>query len=610
MKIKFFLFYFFLPAFLFAQAPGVLDSTFSDDGKLTMSIGSGDDAIYSIAVQEDGKIVAAGKSFNGFNDDFVVTRFLSNGNPDSSFGGDGIIITPIGDDYDAAWSVAIQEDGKIVAGGTTHNILNYNEFALTRYKTDGELDSSFGEDGIVTFAINFHYIDMIRAIVIQPDGKIIAAGFTWNGTIGDFALARFNTDGTIDTTLSGDGKHTTNFGSNNDGAYAVGVQEDGKIVAVGYYTSPGVSYDFALARYQTYGSLDDSFSGDGKLITHIPTDTREANAMAIQTDGKIIAAGSAGMDASGNMDFAIARYNSNGTLDSTFNDTGIVKTSFGEGWDQIQSIVLQEDGKIVAGGYTKFGIENGDFALARYNIDGSLDTIFGEDGIVRTDFETQDDYIFSLALQPDGKIMAGGWTYNGSNMDFALARYESEFMICSDSIINQPADMEVNTDSTAFFYVSSTNILTTYQWQTDFGGGWENIIDGGQYTGSNKDTLFISDVTLANNNQNFRCIVGDAPCLDTTVIAILAVNEIQSGLNQQIKSAIKIYPNPATDQLFIETSLEGNFEIEIFDARGKKIFNQSANSNITIPINNFSKGIYFLKITNEGGMSGINFIKE
>ena len=248
--------------------------------------------------------------------------------------------------------------------------------------------------------------------------------------------------------------------------------------------------------------------------------------------------------------------------------------------------------------------------MARYNIDGSLDTIFGEDGIVRTDFETQDDYIFSLALQPDGKIMAGGWTYNGSNMDFALARYESEFMICSDSIINQPADMEVNTDSTAFFYVSSTNILTTYQWQTDFGGGWENIIDGGQYTGSNKDTLFISDVTLANNNQNFRCIVGDAPCLDTTAIAILAVNEIQSGLNQQIKSAIKIYPNPATDQLFIETSLEGNFEIEIFDARGKKIFNQSANSNIAIPINNFSKGIYFLKVTNESGMAGISFIKE
>lgn len=610
MKIKFCLFYFFLPAFIFAQAPGVLDSTFSDDGKLIMSIGSGDDAIYSIAVQEDGKIVAAGKSFNGLNDDFVVARFLSSGIPDSSFGDDGIVITPIGDDYDAAWSVAFQADGKIVAGGTTHNILNFNEFALTRYKTDGSLDSSFGEDGIVTFAINTHYIDIIRAIVIQPDGKILAAGFTWNGTIGDFALARFNTDGTIDTTLSGDGKHTTNFGSNNDGAYAVGVQEDGKIVAVGYYTSPGISYDFALARYQTYGSLDDSFSGDGKLITHIPTDTREANAMAIQTDGKIIAAGSAGLDASGNMDFAIARYNSNGTLDSTFNDTGIVKTSFGEGWDQIQSIVLQDDGKIVAGGFTKFGIENGDFALARYNTDGSLDTIFGENGIVKTDFETQDDFLFSLAIQPDGKIMAGGWTYNGINMDFALARYGSEFMICSDSILIQPADMEVNTDSTAFFYVVNSDTAISYQWQSDFGGGWENIIDGGQYSGSNNDSLFISDVTLANNNQNFRCIVGDAPCLDTTVIAILVVNELQSELNQQIKSAIKIYPNPATDQLFIETGLEGNFEIEIFNARGQKIFNQSANSNIVIPINNFSKGIYFLKITNENGIAGMKFIKE
>ena len=610
MKIKFCLFYFFLPAFIFGQAPGVLDNTFSDDGKLTMSIGSGDDAIYSIAVQEDGKIVAAGKSFNGLNDDFVVARFLSSGIPDSSFGDDGIVITPIGDDYDAAWSVAIQADGKIVAGGTTHNILNFNEFALTRYKTDGTLDSIFGEDGIVTFAINTHYIDIIRAIVIQPDQKILAAGFTWNGTIGDFALARFNTDGTIDTTLSGDGKHTTNFGSNNDGAYAVGVQEDGKIVAVGYYTSPGVSYDFAIARYQTYGSLDDSFSGDGKLITHIPTDTREANAMAIQTDGKIIAAGSAGVDASGNMDFAIARYNSNGTLDSTFNDTGIVKTSLSEGWDQIQSIVLQDDGKIVAGGFTKFGIENGDFALARYNIDGSLDTIFGENGIVKTDFETQDDFLFSLALQPDGKIVAGGWTFDGINMDFALARYGSEFMICSDSILNQPADIEVNTDSTAFFYVVNSDTSTYYQWQTDLGAGWEDIIDGGQYAGSNNDTLFISDVTLANNNQNFRCIVGDVPCLDTTVIAILDVNELQSELNQQIKSAIKIYPNPASDQLFVETGLEGNFEIEIFNVQGEKIFNQSANSNIVIPINNFSKGIYFLKVTNESGAAGLKFIKE
>src|SRR5262249_13706627 len=147
---------------------------------------------------------------------------------------------------------------------------------------------------------------------IQADGRIVVAGYAWNGANDDFALARYNADGSLDTSFDGDGKVTTAVGTGDDQGYSVAIQADGRILVAGY-TWNGAHYDFALARYNSDGSLDTSFDGDGRLTTAIGTDDGQAYSVAIQADGRIVVAGS-----SANADFALARYNADGSLDASF----------------------------------------------------------------------------------------------------------------------------------------------------------------------------------------------------------------------------------------------------------------------------------------------------
>ena len=192
-------------------------------------------------------------------------------------------------------------------------------------------------------------------MVLQTNGKIVVAGHAGD----DFALARYNTNGSLDTTFSGDGKQTTDFGD-SDGANAVGLQADGRIVAVGF-TGGGVNSAFALARYNPNGSLDTSFSGDGKQTTGFGGFAR-ANGVAIKSTGRIIVAGGGG--ASG--DFAIARYNPTGSLDTSFSGDGKQTTDFGGAGERANAVALQGDGNIVAAGVGLGAYATRDFALARY----------------------------------------------------------------------------------------------------------------------------------------------------------------------------------------------------------------------------------------------------
>jgi uncharacterized delta-60 repeat protein len=244
-------------------------------------------------------------------------------------------------------------------------------------------------------------------VVVQGDGKIVVAGSSYNGFNNDFALALYNANGTLDTLFDSDGRLTSNFGGSNDYGRSVAVQSDGKIVVAGYiYT--GSSDEFGLARYNANGTLDTSFDGDGRARTAIG----RASSVAVQGDGKIVVAGF------NSVDFALARYNANGTLDMSFDGDGTLATDFGAS-DGGRSVAVQSDGKIVVAG-TSFG----DFALARYNGNGTLDTSFDGDGKLTTGFGLSDDYVNGVALQSDGKIVVAGYSDSGSRNDFALARYE------------------------------------------------------------------------------------------------------------------------------------------------------------------------------------------
>ena len=390
--------------------PGDLDPSFDGDGKLTTDFSNNFDGAFDIAVQEDGKIVTAGAADSSSSGrDFALARYNADGTLDTTFGTGGKVSTNFsGTSYDVANGVAVRPDGKIVAVGQTNNT---GDFALVRYNADGSLDSTFSGDGIVATPISSG-ADAANDVALQGNRTLVVGMSSGN----EFTLARYDDEGNLDGTFGTGGVVKT--GIVGGSGEAVAVQADGKIVAAGYaLNSVTSSYDFAVARFDANGNLDPTFGTGGKAVTHFGFGGDFAHDVAIQESGKIVAAGRAFNGSQD--DFALARYNPNGSLDGEFDFDGRAMTDFGGANDYELGLALQDDARIVAA-----GTSGGDFALARYNPDGSLSNSFNHDGKLKTDFGIRDDTVNALAIQEDGKIVAAGAAYNGaSNYDFALARY-------------------------------------------------------------------------------------------------------------------------------------------------------------------------------------------
>jgi len=399
-----------------AAGPGDLDQSFGTGGKVTTDFDSFEQA-NALAIQADGKLVAAGNAQDPVTFRsvfFALARYNPNGTLDSSFGKSGKILADFGVPGDArAWALAIQADGKLVVAGGAGG-----DFALARYNPDGSPDSSFGTSGKVT--TDFGVQDTARALTIQADGKLIVFGSTNTAGRVDFALARYNPDGSPDSSFGVEGKVTTDFIGGRDEASALAIQIDGKLVAAGSATDPLTGIPkFALARYNADGSLDSSFGVGGKVTTDFGG-ISVASSLAIQGDGKLVVAGQAFF-----LSFALARYNADGSLDSSFGVGGKVTTDFG-GSGQALALAIQADGKLVVAGGA-----GGDFALARYNPDGSLDSSFGVGGKITTDFGGFGQ-AFALAIQADGKLVLAG----GAGNDFALARYIGADLVVVNDLVH------------------------------------------------------------------------------------------------------------------------------------------------------------------------------
>ena len=401
------------------NSDGSLDSSFDTDGLLAIQVGDSGSTAYSIIVQPDGRIVAGGRARFGNNTDFAVVRCNADGSLDSSFDTDGKASSGVGFESSEVNDVAIQADGKIVVTGSTNRVINA-DFALVRYNADGTLDASFGTGGKVITPIG-NSVDEVLSVAIQPDGKIVAAGYSGIFTDVDFAVVRYNADGSLDTSFGTGGKVTTRIGTANDAANAVAIQPDGKIVAAGYGGSAS-NADFVIIRYNANGSLDTSFDTDGIATTSLGNMNDGANALDLQPDGKIVAAGyvSVPFEQTAYTDFAVVRYNSDGSLDNSFDGDGKATTPVGNTSDAAYDVAIQADGKIVAAGYARVTLFDSDYALVRYNADGSLDTNFGSGGKVTTSFAANSSEVaYSVAIQANGKIIAAC----GDSGDFALVRY-------------------------------------------------------------------------------------------------------------------------------------------------------------------------------------------
>ena len=403
---------------LYGQTPSGLDAGFGAGGKVITEFGgttSGDWAS-GVAVQPDGKVVAAGQTNVNGPTDFALARYYPNGTLDPSFGTGGKVITDFAGSNDGARSVAMQPDGKIVAGGWT--VANgLIDFALARYNSDGTLDPSFGMGGKVI--TGFGVTAQGFATAVGLDGKIVVAGYANIDWGYQFALARYNSDGTLDASFGTGGKVTTPFGDPGDSsaiAWSIAIQRDGKIVTAGADNS-----GLALARYNSDGTLDAGFGMGGRVTAY---SLNRTFAVALQPDGRIVAAGQANYS-----DFGLVRYNSNGSLDFSFGAGGRVTTDFAGSRDLAFAVAVRTDGKIVAAGQSFVSSSspfapNSDFALARYNSDGSLDPSFGTGGKATTEFAGLADQAMSVAIQPDGKAVAAGSANVNGNSKFGLARYQ------------------------------------------------------------------------------------------------------------------------------------------------------------------------------------------
>jgi uncharacterized delta-60 repeat protein len=369
------------------------------------------DYAVGLVIQGDGKLAACGPASGG-GGRFALVRYAGDGTRDVNFSGDGIARTNFSSGFDACYDVALQADGKLVAAGVATNT---GQFALARYDSDGTLDPSFGGDGKVT--TNFSSsADFAFGVTIQTDGKIVATGRA-GGSGGRIAVARYDPDGSLDTSFSGDGKATTNLTAGDDRADSAAIQGDGAIVVAGTAGYFGNNARVALVRYAANGALDPTLGGDGTITTNMTDGFDGAFSLAVQPgDQKIVVAGQA------RRNVAVLRYDTDGTLDSTFSADGKATTSFTTGLDYADDVALEAGGKIVIAGSADY-LGKSRFALARYDTDGTLDPTFSGDGRVTTNFTPGWDGAFDVEIQAaDGNIVAAGGAGN-SGAKFAVARY-------------------------------------------------------------------------------------------------------------------------------------------------------------------------------------------
>lgn len=444
-----------------------------------------------------------------------TSSFCQQGTLDPTFGTGGIVTTPFPEDNDGE-AVAIQDDGKIVVVGTSYTASNAN-IRVTRYLDDGALDNSFGTNGTVLFTTPSGG----TAVVIQPDGKILVGGAS--GTVAglDVYLARLNTDGTMDNSFGVNGSVLTDVGGTSDVLNAMALQSDGKIV-IGGTTNSGGNVDFAVIRYNSDGTTDGSFGTGGIATFDISADDQEGEFVLIQSDGKILIGGSSWDDA------ALVRFDSTGNPDLSFGTNGYVTTDVALGYNDAVSGRIQSDGKIVVHGTAEIlvgPLSVQSFSTIRYNSDGSLDQTFGSGGIVNTPMGNGDEANgTTMAIQSDGEIVVAGDAIVDNQRQFAMVRY----------LVDGTID-------------------------PGFGGGMGVLTEIGPYED------LCNSIALQPNSGEYIILVGESSDVMGDSDLALARYENTVGLvsfNVE-DNPVHVYPNPITSESVIQYSLSGSEKVSV-----------------------------------------------
>lgn len=421
-----------MATFAFAQAqPGMLDATFGTGGIVTTSVLTGYNNALTTVVQPDGKIIAAGNVGVTSNYDVGVVRYNEDGSLDPTFGLGGMVIIEASNFKSFAEDIALQADGKILLAGRIFNDISFvSSSLLIRLLPNGTLDNDFGTGGIVS-ALHNGEDNNAEAIALQQDGKILIAGHHEDR----FAVMRFNSDGSVDNTFGTAGMAKADVGRSLCFINDITLQRDGKIIAAGMGFNDNSNYGFAVARFNTDGSLDIDFADLGTKIFNVGPGNDFLTSVKLQRNDKLVLGGHTWIANQPLLqyDLAVTRLNVDGSIDETFGNNGSAITNVLFGASYITGMILQPDDQIIIGSNINSQFDF-DVAIARYTADGVLDNTFGTNGITTVDVAGFEDYCQGIALQPDGKIVSCGYSYNIDNSSvFSVMRFNNDIDYTSTS---------------------------------------------------------------------------------------------------------------------------------------------------------------------------------
>lgn len=425
---------------LTAQTNGI-DLSFGEEGMVKTDINGKFDDATDIYILDNGKILVGGNSMVGSHYEFAVAQFLSDGTLDETFGESGFATIEFSTFHCLVKAITVQQDGKIILVGNYDNNY-YTDPAIARFNEDGTIDTSFGEDGLVKFDLSAQFDDF-NDVAVQADGKIVVAGSSYKYGTDDFLLVRFNEDGSTDNSFGVNGFVYSDFDETEDVIYSVLLQKDNKILVSGY-SGYGSVY-FAAARYFENGLLDPTFSIDGKITIESGSRADKSYGMAFQSDSSIVLAGN--HHAGATDEYMFARISKNGVLENTFGTGGILYISTLNAADIIKDIVVQSDDKIVA-----CGSRDNEAVFLRISRNGALDNTFGVDGILMMDETENTNILNALAITSENIVIGAGSADQDDYSDFLLLQINVDIqssiqdpngIIVSDNIFPNPAKSNI-----------------------------------------------------------------------------------------------------------------------------------------------------------------------
>ena len=573
----------------------MLDVTFGNRGKVVTQINDTSTA-NDIAIQPDGKIVVGGTATLSGKDYFTLIRYNLDGSLDNTFGSAGKVLTLIKDKSTIS-SIAIQPDGKIVAGGKAYNndinILSDSGYVIARFRANGNIDSLFGLNGITTVKMP-DGMGELKKLIIKPDGKILTAGTFFTGTFENIpVLVQLNSNGSLDSTFGANGK-VVGYIEDIELFTDMALAKDGKILVTGQTKNWGYIGDFNLLRFLPNGVRDNSFGQNGIVRTDLNDNrlnenkTETPQGLIVLPDSSIVVTG---YNTTRPATFTIVKYRTNGSLDNSFGSGGKVITPVDTLYAYAKDILADQAGNLFVTGHVSRGGNNLDFNIAKYYSNGRLDSSFGKNGIDTTNFLGFSDVAFASALQTDGKIvLAGSAGTNSSQYSIGLARYA--VVVLPLKLLGFTALKEGKSNLLQWTTAHEINVEKFEIERSPDGVQYKNIgtvkAGAGQYSFTDNNPRF-----SGTNYYRLKMIDKDGK-FEYSPVRVL---------NNSSSFYVSVYPLPAKGRLNIQIQSSKNEKatISITDISGKVLITNSTSlsegiNNSFINIQSLSKGIYFLKV--------------